>query len=204
MTMKKLINKPFCMAMLLCGLVYGLALPFFWGNDPMSPLGTLSLLCEDRKLWFWLWGILMSGGIELNAQYMYKKFGCKSKLLDILCILSFVGMCCIALTLGHSIADWNPKRILHWVATGAFIVLTFASIALFFIMNRKTKGFGILIVCICVILLTFVFIFAFVGKSALMEMVPFAMLQILLFIINFTKAVPVTEDRAAIGVIYNK
>ncbi len=196
MNTKKLFSKPFCMAMLICGFIYGIALPFFWGNNPMSPLGTLSLLCEDRKLWFWLWGILMSGGIGVNAKYMYEKFGYKNKLLDTLCILSFVGMCCIALTLGHSIDDWNPKRLLHWIATGIFIVLTFASIALFFILCRKKyKGFGVLIVCICVILLTFVFIFAFVGKSALMEMVPLALLQILLFVVNFTSAVPVEKEK---------
>lgn len=197
------IMKPCCIAVLVCGFVYGLALPFFWGNDPMSELGTLSLLCEDRKIWFWLWGILMSGGIGINAQYMYKKFGCKSKLLDALCVLSFIGVCCIALTLGHSIADWNPKRILHWVATGVFIALTFASIAFFFIMNRKKKGFGILIGCICFILFTFVFIFVFIGKSALMEMVPLALLQILLFVVNFTNVVPVTQDESTKDTIYN-
>ena len=123
---------------------------FFRGNNPMLPLGTLSLLCEDRKIWFWLWGVLVSGGIVMNAQYMYRKYGHKNRLLDVLCGLSFIGMCCIALTLGHSIDDWNPKRILHWVATGVFIALTFASIALFFIIYRKLhKGFGVLIICIC-------------------------------------------------------
>jgi hypothetical protein len=34
-----------------------------------------------------------------------------------------------------------------------------------------------------------VFIFAFVGKSALMEMIPIALMQIFLFIVNFTPAV---------------
>lgn len=201
MRIGKFINKPFCIAMLLCGFVYGLALPFFWGNNPMSPLGTLSLLCEDRKIWFWLWGILVSGGIGINTQYMYRKYGCKNKFLDVLCVLSFVGMCCIALTLGHSIADWNPKRLLHWIATGVFIALTFASIALFFIIYRKKqKGFGVLIFCICLILSSFIFIFAFVGKSALMEMVPLALLQILLFVVNFTSAVPVTAEKEEVSV----
>ena len=99
MKIERIINKPFCIAMFLCGFIYGLALPFFCGNNPMSPLGTLSLLCEDRKIWFWLWGILVSGGIVINAQYMYRKYGQKNKLLDVLCGLSFVSMCCIALAL---------------------------------------------------------------------------------------------------------
>ena len=93
--------------------MYGLALPFFWGNNPASELGTLSLFCEDRKGWFWLWGVLTSGGILINTQYMYKKFGMKNKFLDALSVLGFIGMCAVALTLGHSIEDWNPKRILH-------------------------------------------------------------------------------------------
>ncbi len=201
MKIERIINKPFCIAMLLCGFIYGLALPFFWGNNPMSPLGTLSLLCEDRKIWFWLWGILVSGGIVINAQYMYRKYGHKNNLLDVLCGLSFVSMCCIALTLGHSIVDWNPKRLLHWIATGVFIAFTFASIALFFIIYRKLhKGFGVLIAGICFILSTFIVIFAVVGKSALMEMVPLALLQILLFVVNFTSAVPVGRENETISV----
>ena len=88
--MKKTIFKPVCIAMLLGAFVYGLALPFFWGNNPASELGTLSLLCEDRKAWFWLWGILTSGGIFINSQYMYSKFGFRSKAFDILGILGHI------------------------------------------------------------------------------------------------------------------
>ena len=69
--------KPFCICTLSCAFVYGLILPFCWGNDPTSEFGTLSLLCESggRQIWFWIWGILSSGSIVLNTQYMYKKFG---------------------------------------------------------------------------------------------------------------------------------
>ena len=50
--MKKL--KPLCLVVLLAALVYGLVLPFCWGNDPADTHGTLSLLCEKRVGWFWL------------------------------------------------------------------------------------------------------------------------------------------------------
>ena len=191
--MNKILNKPFCIGILAVGFVYGLALPFFWGNNPASELGTLSLLCEDRKLWFWLWGILVIGGININTQYMYKKFNYKSRFLNILCILSFISICLVALTLGHSIADWNPKRVLHWIATGLFIALCMASVVLFFIFNiKKQKGFGILTGCTVAILLTFVVIFVGVGKSALMEMIPLAMMQVMLFVVNFTPLVKTT------------
>ena len=196
--MNKLINKPVCIAILAVGFVYGLALPFFWGNNPASELGTLSLLCEDRKIWFWVWGILVVGGININTQYMYKKFNYSSRFMNVLCILSFISICLVALTLGHSIADWNPKRLLHWIATGLFIALCMASVVLFFILNiKKHKHFAILTGCTVAILLTFVVIFVGVGKSALMEMIPLAMLQVMLFVVNFTpliKATKITEN----------
>ena len=188
--MKILKSKAFCIGFLAVAFVYGLVLPFCWGNNPASELGTLSLLCEDRKIFFWLWGILTSGSIIANTQYMYRKFSYKSKFFDTLCVLAFISMSMIALTLGHSIADWNPKRIAHWVATGVFIALTAAPILLFFIMNRKKhRQFTLLAACVVLILLTFAVIFAVVGKSSLMEMIPIALLETFLFVVNFTKAV---------------
>ena len=193
--------KTFCIGALLCAFVYGLALPFFWGNNPASELGTLSLLCEtaERKPYFWLWGILTSGSILLNTGYMYNKFGIRSKFLNILGVLGFVCMALVALTLGHSIEDWNPKRIAHWVATGAFIVFTIASVALFFIINRKKHPkFNMLTACTFLILGTFVVIFAVVGKSALMEMIPLALIEIFLFAVNFTPWVKVQKEEAVV------
>ena len=179
--------KPFCIGALICAFAYGLVLPFCWGNNPASELGTLSLLCEDRKIFFWIWGILTSGSIVMNAQYMYNKFKMKSRFFDVLCVLSIVSVCLVALTLGHSIEDWNPKRIAHWVATGCFIIFTLASLALFFILNRKKHPkFRLLTFCTLLIFASFAVIFAAFGKSALMEMIPVALIEIFLFAINFT------------------
>lgn len=185
--------KLLCIGFLACAFIYGLALPFFWGNNPASELGTLSLLCENRKPYFWLWGILTSGSILLNTGYMYNKFRMRSPSLNVLGLLGLVSMALVALTLGHSIADWNPKRIAHWVATGAFIAFTIASIALFFIINRKKHPkFMTLTVCTLLILGSFVVIFATVGKSALMEMIPLALIEIFLFAVNFTPWIKAT------------
>ncbi len=193
----KIISKPICIVMLFCAFVYGLVLPFCWGNNPMSETGTLSLLCENRKMWFWLWGILTSGSLILNTQYMYKSYKIKNKWFDIMCACGFISMCFIALTLGHSIEDWNPKRLAHWIATGLFIVFTVAPIALFFIAYiKKFKHFGVLAGCTFMILGTFVVIFAAVGKSALMEMVPLALIEIFMFIVNFTPLVNRQEKAA--------
>ena len=188
-TQNKILSKPLCIGLISCAFVYGLILPFCWGNDPTSEFGTLSLLCEDggRQLWFWIWGILSSGSIILNTQYMYKKFEYKSTFLNVLCLLGFIGIVCVALTLGHPIDSWNPKRILHWVATGLYIAFTIAPIALFFIINiKKFKRFGLFTVCTFAILAIFLLIFGILGKSAIMEMVPLALFEILLVIVNFT------------------
>ena len=200
--MKKniLTSKAFCIGILAVAFVYGLILPFCWGNNPASELGTLSLLCEDRKLFFWIWGILTSGSIIANTQYMYGKFSYKSKFYDTLCVLAFISMALIALTLGHSIEDWNPKRIAHWVSTGVFIALTVAPILLFFIQNRKAhKQFTALALCTVGILMTFVVIFAVVGKSSLMEMIPIALIEIFLFVVNFTSAVKKQELKETVS-----
>lgn len=176
-----------CAVLLGVAFVYGLVLPFMWGNDPLSETGTLSLLCEDRKIFFWIWGILTCGSIALNTKYIYNRFSYKNKLFDAMCILSVISVCLVALTLGHSIADWNPKRICHWVATGMYIAFTVAPLLLFFLVNlKKQKYFGVLAGCVLFILGTFVFIFAVIGKSALMEMVPIALIEIFLFVLNFT------------------
>lgn len=193
--------KILCISALFCAFVYGLALPFFWGNNPASELGTLSLLCEtaERKIFFWFWGVLTSGSIFVNTQYMYNKFGMKNKLLTAIGALGFVSICAVALTLGHSIDDWNPKRIAHWVATGAFIAFTVASIALYFIINRKKHPkFDMLTVCTFLILGTFVVIFATVGKSALMEMIPLALIELFLFAVNFTPWVKAARSETVV------
>ena len=193
-------SKVFCIGFLAAAFVYGLVLPFCWGNNPASETGTLSLLCEDRKIYFWIWGILTSGSIIANTQNMYQRFSIKSKFYNTLCILAFISMALIAITLGHSIEDWNPKRIAHWIATGVFIVLTVAPLLIPFIRYRKEKKhFTAFALCTVGILMTFVVIFVFVGKSALMEMIPIALIEVFLFVINFTKAVKAPPSKEAVS-----
>jgi hypothetical protein len=49
-------------------------------------------------------------------------------------------------------------------------------------------------VCVFLILGTFLVIFGVVGKSALMEMIPLALIEVFLFVVNFTPAVKVQEN----------
>lgn len=192
MAKKTVIFRNICLASLAAAFVYGLVLPFMWGNNPLSETGTLSLLCEDRKLFFWIWGILTAGSIVINTRYIYAKFEYKNKLFDVMNILAIVSICIVALSLGHSIADWNPKRLIHWIATGMYIVFTLAPLLLFFLHNiKKVRYFPVLALCVVLILMCFVVIFAVVGKSALMEMVPLALMELFLFVLNFT---PVLRD----------
>ncbi len=192
MVINKLFSKPVCMSILICGFVYGLFLPFCWGNNPLSETGTLSLLCEDRQFFFWIWGILSAGGLVFNTQYLYNKFGCKNKFLNALCVLALLSMVGVAVTLGHDITTWNPKRIIHWVTTGTFVAFVIAAIALFFLINiKKFKNFGILAACSLSVLGVFLFMFLVIGKSGLMEIIPLALLEIFMFIVNFTPLVKV-------------
>lgn len=198
MKTEKLLSKPLCMTLLILSFIYGLILPFCWGNNPLSPTGTLSVLCEDKQIFFWIWGMLGAGGLALNVQYLYNKFSIRNKFLDALCILSFLSMVGVALTLGHDITTWNPKRIIHWVATGAFVILLIASVSLFFLIYiKRFKGFGILAICSLSVLAVFLFMFLVIGKSGLMEIIPLAMIQIFMFIVNFTplvKVKPIKEN----------
>ena len=199
MKKEKILSKPFCIIFLAAAFIYGLVLPFCWGNNPMSEFGTLSLLCEDRKIYFWIWGILTAGSIFINSQYFFKRYSFKHKLYDILGVLAIISVALVALTLGHSIDSWNPKRIAHWVATGMFIIFLLGSLALYFFINRKkNKRFNLLFICMLGIFASFLFIFIFVGKSALMEMVPVALLEIFMFVINFTSLVP-SESEVAVA-----
>lgn len=199
MNKEKILSKPICIIWLAIAFIYGLILPFCWGNNPMSELGTLSLLCEDRKIYFWIWGLLTSGSIVINSQYFFKRFSFGHKLYDILGVLAIISVALVALTLGHSIDSWNPKRIAHWVATGMFIIFLLGSLAIYFFANRKkNKRFNLLFICMLGIFASFLFIFIFVGKSALMEMVPVALLEIFIFVINFTSLVP-SESEVAVA-----
>ena len=118
----------------------------------------------------------------------------KNRFLNILCVLSFLSMIGVALTLGHDITTWNPKRIIHWIATGAFIILLIASISLFFIIYIKQfRHFGILAICSLSVLAVFLFMFLVIGKSELMEIIPLAMIQIFMFTVNYTPVVKVKK-----------
>ncbi|MGN0444576.1 MAG: hypothetical protein ACI4F5_08185 [Acutalibacteraceae bacterium] len=180
------LQKNICMFLLIAGFVYSLILPFCWGNNPFDPMGTLSLLCEHRKIWFWIWIILDGGALFLNINYMYKKYGGANKFIKALPIIAMVFAFAIALTLDHSIADWNPKRVVHWVATGGYVAFLVASTALYAIKNiKKGKIFRYILFGVFGILILFLLWFIILGKSGMMETVPRALLEILLFTVNF-------------------
>ena len=113
-------------------------------------------------------------------------------------VFTFLSIITIALTLGHSISDWNPKRVAHWIATGGYIVFLVASMLLYFLSNiRRQKLFAVLSACIAAILALFLVLFAVIGKSGIMEIVPNALLQIMLFVVNFTPAAKRKESATA-------
>lgn len=182
--------KPFCLLFLIAGFAYGLILPWCWGNNPFDALGTLSILCEDRKFFFWIWVVLVGGAYFLNTNYAYIKYNDNSRFLRVLSVLTLIGCCAIALSLKHDVQTWNPKRIVHWIATGVYIVCVALSVFIFLVRNRKTyKGFNLLSVLTLLIVATIPLWLFILGKSAMMEMIPNALFQIMLFVMNFVMPV---------------
>ncbi len=193
---KIFLSKPVCLLFLIVGLVYGNGIMFCFGNNPASPLGTLSILCEDRKYLFWIWALFVAGGYFLNALYAYRKFNEKSKFLIAICIAALIACCGIGLTLKHDVFSWGPKRIVHWIAAGTYMSALGLSFFVFFVKNaKKYKGFTVLsvLVLLCAVMLAaWLLIF---GKSGLMEMVPNTLLTLLLLFINFILPVKPKENK---------
>lgn len=189
-------GKPFCMFFLIAGFVYGLVLPWCWGNNPFDEFGTLSILCEDRKFFFWIWVVLVGGAYLLNTIFAFRKFKDESRFLRVLSVLTFVACCAIALSLKHDVHSWNPKRIVHWIATGLYIACVALSVFIFLMRNRKKfKGFNALAILTVLLVATIPVWLLTIGKSAMMEMIPNAFFQIMLFILNFVLPVKEIEPK---------
>lgn len=189
-------GKPFCMFFLIAGFVYGLVLPWCWGNNPFDEFGTLSILCEDRKFFFWIWVVLVGGAYLLNTNFAFRKFKDESRFLRVLSVLTFVACCAIALSLKHDVHSWNPKRIVHWIATGLYIACVALSVFVFLMRNRKKfKGFNTLAILTVLLVATIPVWLLTIGKSAMMEMIPNAFFQIMLFVLNFVLPVKEIEPK---------
>ena len=186
-----------CLVWLVAAFVYGLVLPFCWGNDPSDAHGTLSLLCEHRVGWFWLWTVLTGGAFAANLALLWRRRGEKSRLLGACLVLALLGMLLTAATLNHSIADWNPKRVAHW--TGAILYAAFlgASFILFYLkhVRRDRRLVPFLVLSLLTLAGVAVRLFVF-GRNGYMEIVPIALLELELFLLNFTPIGKV-RDRTA-------
>lgn len=183
---ENLLIKYSLLVLLVGGFIYSFVLPFMWGNNPFDAMGTLSILCENRKPWFWAWIIFDGGAMVGNIYYMYKKFGGANKLIKILPVIAFIFGVGIAATLGHDVTTWNPKRIVHWIATGLYVAFLAASIAVYALKNiKKGKVFKYILICVMFALAVFLVWFIVLGKSAMLEAVPHGLLEIILFVFNF-------------------
>lgn len=192
-------NKPLCICFFCCAFVYGLVLPFCWGNNPADPLGTLSILCEHHQPWFWLWAALTGGCLFFNIHHMYNKFNYKNRFLDALTVLMLLGLVLIASTLNHSLADWNPKRIAHWAGAVLFAAFAIASVLLFVLLNIKRKGFIPFAVVMFALFAVVVGWLLIIGKSGYMEIVPISFVELLLFVVNFTGVLKPEKEKDTVS-----
>lgn len=193
-------NRALCLAFLCVAFVYGLVLPFCWGNDPSDTYGTLSLLCEHRVGWFWLWAVLTGGAFLLNLERLYDTHGCRSRLPDISAMLSLCGMFLTAATLNHSIETINPKRVLHWIGAILYAAFLLAAFLIFFwIASRKDRRFLPFLAIAAATAVGMLVWLLVIGRNGYMEMIPLALYQILLFILNFTPLVKPRAEQPSAG-----
>ncbi len=178
---------PLSLGLLAAAFIYGLVLPFCWGNDPAETLGTLSILCEHRVGWFWLWAALTGAAIALNIARACVRYGCRNRLPDVFALLSLLGMLLTAATLNHSIADWNPKRVAHWIGAILYAVFLAAAFIVFFAfaVKRHPRTWVLLGVTLAVGIAVLVRLLAF-GRNGYMEILPIAFLELALGLMNYT------------------
>ena len=185
---RKLLSAPVCLAFLIVGIVFGNGMMFLFGNHPWEPLGTISLLCEDRKYLFWVWALFVVGGYYLNTLYAFRRYDERSRALRILSVIAVIAACGIGLSLKHDVTTWNPKRIVHWISTGLYMATLGLTLFLFLMKNAKRyRGFAAMAVTVAAIAAVIVLWLLVFGKSGLMEMIPNTLLEMLLLYLNFIR-----------------
>ena len=185
---RRLLSAPVCLAFLIVGIVFGNGMMFLFGNDPSQPLGTISLLCEDRKYLFWLWALFVVGGYYLNTLYAFRRYEERSRALRILSVIAVLAACGIGLSLKHDVTTWNPKRVAHWISTGLYMATLGLTLFLFLLKNAKRyRGFAAMAVTVAAIAAVIVLWLLLLGKSGLMEMIPNTLLEMLLLYLNFIR-----------------
>ena len=180
-------NTPLRLGLLAAAFIYGLILPFCWGNDPASAYGTLSLLCEHHIGWFWLWALLTGGGIALNLSRACETHGCRTRLPEISILISLFGMLLTAATLNHSIESWNPKRIAHWIGAISYAVFLLIAVSAFYLAcaKRHPRLWFLLAASVGAGMAVLVQLLVF-GRNGYMEILPIALVEVELFVLNFT------------------
>ena len=178
---------PLSLGLLAAAFVYGLVLPFCWGNDPADTLGTLSILCEHRVGWFWIWAVLTGAAFALNIARACARYGCRTRLPDLFALLSLFGMLLTAATLNHSIADWNPKRVAHWIGAILYAAFLLAAFIVFSAVSVKRwpRMWLLLGGTIAVGIAVLVRLLAF-GRNGYMEIIPIALMELALGLLNYT------------------
>ena len=182
---RKITTNPYvCTLFFITGFLIGVILPFCWGNDPSDKYGTISLLCEDRKGWFWLWTVLTGGCCYCNINRIMVKYDRDKKYIHIFVIIMLFGMVLTAATLKHSILTLNPKRVLHWI--GAILYGFFALCSNFHIyltLMRKDKLFIAPFAITCIVIIGMLIWLLLIGRSGYMEFVPIAIMEIMMYVI---------------------
>lgn len=160
---------------------------------------TSSMIGLDFPWHFRMWGLFSSAAVFMNTLYAYRRTGFRS----LPCyVLASVGAAGIYLTInlpsvGENADFSDPRCLFHWLGALFFAFLGSApSGVLFFRMMRRGVRFyrGAFFLFIgTVIVMTALLVT--VGKSALIENLPFWVMYGLLFAVNYTDLMPADRLR---------
>lgn len=186
-------NKWVCMITLIVGFVYMVSYSFFVHGDPMH--WTASMIGRSVPRLFVFWGVISSLALVLNLNYMYHRGGYKGVLVKIGTACQYVGtlfiMMCVLIPSIEKEEVVSPLTRLqivgHWSGALLFGVFFAASIIIYLISARKDyKGMTVALILFSAMLATLIALLIAFNKNGVIELIPMAAAEILVFLINFT------------------
>jgi len=174
-------NKYFCLAWLIFGCAY-----FTWFGFLRDPNHyTASMIGLEYPWGFKFWGIIQSVALALNIQYMYRRYGHKSKFGTAYCCLAAVFI--IVNVMIPSTQIMSLQLVAHWGTALLFSFAIIAAVAL--LMLRRAKQSRLMLATLIIFLTmmaTMITLLAVLGKSGTIENLPLWTTYLSLFLLNYT------------------
>ena len=194
-------NKWFCLFWLLFGFLYVTIYGMLYVEDlytegvrsygvfgvQVDPFmtATASIIGKTYPWLFRGWGLIQSISLALNIQYMFRRYGYKSKAANALLIAGTV--CIIATTFIRSTEEPGLQRIAHWgtALLFAFLFAIAMGLGLLYLAKRSKKFMGTFILFVAMLVLMLALLI-FVGKGGAIESIPMWGVYLILLFANYS------------------